>query len=122
MNKASKTVLLLAPSYYPDKGGVASVVANQAQSLERAGFNVYVITKRVTPERNTPNVFEITISYRGFPFYASGVALRSKSQVVVQVNEIIERVRPDILISHCWMAWNTDLIREFKIPDKGIYC
>lgn len=127
MNKNStstKKILLLTPSYPPEKGGVASVVSRQVAELELDGYEVFVITKKAMTTRNESNVFEIEIKTRGFPFYASAMALPSKGQVVVQMNNIISRIKPDIIISHCWMAWNTDLLIDFYIPNRtkvGVY-
>lgn len=107
-------VLITTPSYPPASGGVANVAQRQAKHLAHRGHRVTVITSGTAEDDRLPaqeglTLIRLPVRTGRFPAYAAGdglgvqqPALRSRYQ------ELLLQSDADLLVSHCWQAWNTD--------------
>ena len=108
-------VLITTPSYPPASGGVANVAQRQAQHLVRQGHQVTVITgggagaEDETSSHAGVSVICIPVRTGRFPRYAAGDALGIRQpKARNRYQDLLLRSDADVLVSHCWQAWNTD--------------
>lgn len=120
-------VLLTTPSYSPASGGVANVAQRQAQHLARQGHAVTVITSgdAETEDRSSPQaglwVIRLPVRPGRFPAYAAGDALGIRQPSLrTRYQDLLLRSDADVLVSHCWQAWNTDwaadVVEHLRFP------
>jgi glycosyltransferase involved in cell wall biosynthesis len=108
-------ILITTPSFPPAVGGVARVAERQAEHLARRGHRVTVITGGDADVEESPTSAEdvqlirVRVKTGRFPVYAAGdtLGLRQK-EARDRYQTLLLRSTADVLISHCWQAWNTD--------------
>lgn len=105
-------IALACPSFPPDVGGVAQVALRQAIYLIERGHEVRVFSGGSqhggTSSTNGVQEMRFPIAVKGFPSYAAGDILGVSTQLRERYLVSLDKYEPDVILSHCWQAWNTD--------------
>ena len=108
-------IVITTPSFPPATGGVARVAERQAEHLAHRGHRITVITgcddaaDEGASSRRGVEVIRVQVLTGRFPAYAAGDALGvARRPARSRYHQILLRSDADVLISHCWQAWNTD--------------
>lgn len=108
-------IAIATPTFPPDIGGVAQVALRQANYLRSKGHEIYIFSGNAdSPEAHTPlapdiEVRRFGVKVSGFPRYAAGDKFGVQPTTVRgRYLDALRAAAPDVIISHCWQAWNTD--------------
>lgn len=110
-------ILITSFTFYPERNGVANVVLEHALGLLKFGHEVEIVTSK----NNNRDVTEISkLGLRFKDFYIGGNhKLNSRYYGDIQgYKNYIQESNADVIISHCWQMWNTDLIIDI-LPKKN---
>lgn len=103
-------ILITTPTFPPQSGGVAEVASRQCQALRAKGHDVRVLTSGdPLPDDAAEGILRLPVTPGRFPRYAAGDALGiddppSRATYL----DAIRASASDVVLSHCWQAWNTD--------------
>ena len=108
-------IVITTPSFPPATGGVARVAERQAVQLAQRGHRVTVITgcaAAIDAGSSTHQGVEVVrlhVRTGRFPAYAAGDLLGvARRPARARYQQLLRRSDADVLVSHCWQAWNTD--------------
>lgn len=108
-------ILIASPSFPPAAGGVAHVVQQHVEHLAGMGHRVTVITASEgadngeTTTAQGVRVLRLPVKAGRFPVYAAGDRFGIRQPAVrAQYQGLLQHAKADVLITHCWQAWNTD--------------
>lgn len=122
-------ILITTPSYPPASGGVACVSRRQAEYLAGEGHEVTVVTGSSTGMAMAPSsqsgvtLIRLPIKTGRFPAYAAGdrLGIRQPDQRL-RYQEMLLQFDSDVLVSHCWQAWNTDWALDISDRLRFPFC
>ena len=109
VNPRAIDVLILTFTYPPNKDGVAEASRGMAEGLASRGFKVTVGTT-FHPDRTGEKIAGVTV--RQFKVSGSSQLGVGFSGEVENFQNFVKDFRGDVIISHCWDVWTTDLARE----------
>lgn len=108
-------ILITSPTFPPSVGGVGRVVQQHAEHLSRAGHRVTVLTASEQSDNSDRiaeggyRVVRLAIAAGRFPAYAAGDWLGIQQPIArTQYQAFLLSCGADVMVSHCWQAWNTD--------------
>lgn len=103
-------ILITTPTFPPQTGGVAEVAWRQREYLLSRGHTVEVISASADgPVDEVLGVYRLDVRSGGFPTYAAGDRWGISNQSAKsQYLELLSTSQAQIILSHCWQAWNTD--------------
>lgn len=129
-------ILMTTPSFFPETGGVAEVAYKQYEFLRQRGHRVHVLTAQPSWsnesldskkyneqfEELSKNITHLNVKAGRFPFYAAGDVLGIQNSTEKRrYIYLIEKRKFDVVLCHCWQAWNTDWLFD-AISDSGRQC
>ncbi|MGN7872172.1 glycosyltransferase family 4 protein [Roseateles sp. 22389] len=103
-------ILITTSTFPPQSGGVAEVAARQVAALRGMGHEVKVLSGGDPQATDAEEgVQRLPIRPGRFPCYAAGDALgiHDPARRAVYL-DAVRAARADVIVSHCWQAWNTD--------------
>jgi glycosyltransferase involved in cell wall biosynthesis len=110
VNRRPIEILILTFTYPPNKDGVAEASRAMAEGLAARGFKVTVATTFL-PERDTENG-NAGVAVRHFKVNGRSEMGIGFSGEVESFLDFVKSFRGDVIISHCWDVWTTDLARK----------
>ncbi len=102
-------ILIAAPTFPPQGGGVAEVVRRQQVYLAGRGHTVEVVSGALNSAPAQDGVRRFDVNSGRFPVYASGDrwGINSPAEKARYI-QFLKEYPSDVILVHCWQAWCTD--------------
>jgi glycosyltransferase involved in cell wall biosynthesis len=101
-----KKVLILTPSFIPDKNGMAYATYEHVNCFRELGCDVHVIY----PENHKPINSKSNLKCYPISIQGSGLPFRPVKGDPEDVVKLIREIKPDLLICEGWFSWGAFLI------------
>jgi glycosyltransferase involved in cell wall biosynthesis len=102
-------ILISSFTFPPATNGVSNAAFTHARIMQGLGCQVEVLTFGATASRTE----EQGISVSRFPVSGKGHLLSPHRGAVQELQSFLEQNSWDIVFTHCWQAWNTNLLLDF---------
>lgn len=111
-------ILVVSPSFFPTRSGIAKVTFELATGLSRRGHAVAVFTNRGRHEPACEEIFGVAVCrfrVKGRGWFGTGY--RGE---IEEFRRLLVEQPADVLLCVAWEHWATDLALETPLPDRVV--
>lgn len=102
-------ILILTFTFFPEMNGVANVVFKHAKGLSDLGYDVEVITSH-NEKREIEEINKLGFKLTQFKIGGNWKLNSRYYGEIEKYKQYLYESDADIVMSHCWQIWNTDLL------------